>query len=351
MSSTGHRTVCCAAGFALAALGACAGTRESAQTRRDDVGWLVVPASESSYYRFETSALAEHARNGALTPLAFAPAPPGTLLSSACDLRSATAAVAYGAALAVIDLAEGRVQWLPVGFRSPPHVLSVSGSLAATVAQADVSLWRVRDGQLLWSEDAGPWLKAHGLTQIDYALPLAPDEFLLIASKPVGFAAAAKLFAYRVSRAAGDWQSSTDHLIPEISNLHRCTSDGSDIYLAGVQEESRPGRGAGPELIQSLVVVRLSARDLSRVVLVREELHAVETEVVDLTAGPGWVGVVLRAGRTQENVLRIYRTSDEARGAQLAYNLSSPERLRATWVSERLAVVCDAQVARFVDVP
>ena len=104
-------------------------------------------------------------------------------------------------------------------------------------------------------------------------------------------------------------------------------------------------------LIQSLVVVRLSARDLSRVVLVREELHAVETEVVDLTAGPGWVGVVLRAGRTQENVLRIYRTSDEARGAQLAYNLSSPERLRATWVSERLAVVCDAQVARFVDVP
>lgn len=316
-----------------------------------DLGWLVVPAGETSFYRFEESALSEEAQDGTVTPLPFAPSAPGKPLSSACDHQTDTAAVAYSRALVALDLVEGKVKWLPVTWPAEPRVISVAGGLAATLAADDLSLWRVRDAQLLWREGTRAWLDQNRLTQIDYALPLSPDEFLLIARKPAGFASASKLFAYRVSRAGGDWQSSNDHLIPEITNLHRCTSDGRDIYLAGVQEESRPGHGGGPELIQTLVVVRLSVADFSRTVLVREELHQLETDVEDLTAGPGWVGVVLRDGQTREHTLRIYRTRDDARTARVVYDKVASETLLATWMGPDLGVVWSAAGTSFVAVP
>ena len=157
--------------------------------------------------------------------------------------------------------------------------------------------------------------------------------------------------AYHVSRAAGDWQSSNDHLIPEISNLHRCTSDGQDIYLAGVEEESRPGHGGGPELIQTLVAVRLSVQDFSRTVLVKEEQHQLETDVEDLTGGPGWVGVVLRDGQTKQHALRIYRTSSSPGAVRVVYDKTSSSALTALWVSKDLAVSWDRTEAKFVALP
>jgi hypothetical protein len=341
-------------GTAVIWLSACGAPGKSAgeATRlARELGYLVVPASETSYYRFEELALSEHMQNGETKALPFAPAPPGRPLASACDAKSGTAAVAYSKALAALDLVEGQTKWLPVEWPVEPRILSVSGTLAATVAGDDLSVWRVRDAKLLWRESSAAWLKAHGLKQIDYVLPLSPDEFLLVASKPVGFASAARLFAFHVSRAAGDWQSSNDHQIPEISNLHRITSDGQDLYLAGVEEQTRPGHGGGPELIQTLAVVRLSAKDFSRTVLVKEELHQLETDVEDLTGGPGWVGVVLRDGQTKGHELRIYRTGTAPGAARVVYNKSLPTVLGASWISENLAAVWGAGAAEFVELP
>jgi hypothetical protein len=344
-----------ALGLALALAGtACGSPQESAGERSRlgaELGWLVVPAGETSNYRFEEHALSEHLQSGESRTLPFAPAPPGKPLASACDVQGGSAAVAYTHALAALDLVEGRIKWLPVEWPVQPRILSVSGTLAATLAGDDLSVWRVRDAKLLWRESTAAWLHARGLTRIDYALPLSPDEFLLVASKPVGFASASRLLAYRVSRAGGDWRSSNDHLVPELSNLHRCTSDGRDVYLAGVQEETRPGRGAGPELIQTLVVVRLSAGDFSRAVLVREELHRLETEVEDLTAGPGWVGVVLKDGQTGEFALRIHRTTEDARTARLVYERTGSGPTLAAWMGPSLAVVWNAEGSSFVAVP
>lgn len=302
-----HRGVVATASLLLGLVAACASTTPAALTR-PRTGPVVLPAGGSSYLSFDASRV-ERVKDGEVEWQEDHTAASDPV-AAACDLGSAWAAVGYRSQIAFAQLASRRVLWTANPFAAWSGAragLSLRGSTATLWKDSRVMAVRVPKGDVLWDTDVREHLESTDLNRLDYALPRGDDEVVVLASREGSAFTDGVVRVQRIDRSRGDWRIRNENTLRGLTWVHRATSEGDALFVAGVREEVQLG-GPG-RLWQWLVVNRVDLESLEVTELVSSEIQKRETVVRDFAVGTDVFGLLLDEGTVQ-----IYRVVD-GRGA------------------------------------
>jgi hypothetical protein len=262
----------------------------------------------------------------------------GLPVTSAVDMDTGWAAVAYERGFAVANLALGRVQWFPCEWTRPPRAISVRDGLASMVSQDEVALYRLADGKRLDRKlSVGQWLEDCGLEEIRFTCPLSSRELVLVGSRRMRLLSPPSLWIQKVDLSVGLPETRLKVPIEAFTRLEGCSYSGKAVYLAGILEEDMRLAGQRSrlgDLRQTLRVVRVDPETLEQRTIVSMERQDFETSVETIAVGSKAVAILLSSGELEVFKLLADETATQPiRPARLVPGAS------LTWLDgNRLAV-------------
>lgn len=260
---------------------------------------LVLPQGDESYLVFREGRMdvyrgREHSGHD-ISTLNGKPAAAGV------DRNTLWAAVAYDRAFAAFPLAEPQPTWNSAAWPAPPGVVAVAGERATVTSGDLVLVFDVTEpDKPIWQQDTRVWLDKMGVDYLHYAVSLSADRLVLAGYDATTFGGKVVLLDVPVNEGGENIQ-----VIPVagLSQLHRCTSDGMTIYLAGTRERQRQ-QTVSQTMAPLVIDLRVYAFDPVnrgvKNVLDRAD-HDESLIVTDLVVGPEAVAVVY-----SDRLLKIY---------------------------------------------
>jgi len=312
-----------------------------AMVREPRSGPVVLPAGGSSFFQFESTRVARH-EGGEVAWEAEHPSA-GPPVVGAVDLSSAWAAVGYERRLAFVQLSTRKVSWVPSPLVGRLSDLSIRGETALLRDGSRVLAIRVPSGSVLWEHEFASHLEQSEVNSLDYALPESDDEIVVLASRQGTAWTDGVVKVQRLDRSRGNWRVRNENRLPGFTWVHQAESDGAELYVAGLREETQRRVGGAGRLWQWLVISKVDLGSLEATELVYTVRQERETVVTDLVIGTGAVAVILD-GRT----LQVFRLVEGGTASAPIFERTFAKADSVAWISDQELVVQTANGTELV---
>jgi len=328
----------------VVALTSCRSAPPSPPTPSDVL--LIIPAGEGKHRVFRDRVIEEWRGKTWIESHAIDP-DIGAVACGAEGIESDWAALVYERGLAFTPLSGGRVAVVQNASSANAVCVAVKGEFVAVLDREELAVLRIPTGRQVWRRR----LPADGRSWY-YALPTSETRVIMVGAQDY-YTPIAQL----VDLSTGDMRILNNNTLKEsLSRVHRCAGDGRYLYVAGVNEWSRPGRlNNDGNLFQNLVVLRIDPDTLEAHALVQEPRHERECEVTGLAVNRDRVAMVVKlyqGERQQIHELRVYSVGSEGAEAAAIYKQQFREQCSICWAGSReLAIAGEARDFQIVSVP
>jgi len=218
----------------------------------------------------------------------------GRPLASGRNHASGRYVVVYERGLVAVEAgSRGEPQWFALDWDGTPQTVSVAGDLAAVVTDERILVVDLDSGKPVMRPAIDYWIDEPAMKTLHFASPdaFSPRGAIVV----VGSGSDGSAPVISVSSQASAWKPVPTPL-PRLERLHACTSDGDDVYLAGVSEAWHPDPKKKRETVKNLVVVRFDART-RRSEVVADSPHPDSGAVVrSIDVGSGVIVLSLERG-------------------------------------------------------